>query len=267
MAIDSPNHFLELDWSGRPVKIEYRWCSEALATAPLLVFLHEGLGSIALWRDFPQRLCESLGVRGLVYSRPGYGNSTPRPAEEKWQPDYLHSQADEVLPQLLRRLGLDTQPYWLFGHSDGASIALLHAASHPQSVAGAVVLAPHVFVEQFSLDGIVRTVKNYEAGGLKANLARYHLEPDSPFYGWSDAWLSPAFRDWNIEAETARISSPLLVIQGVEDEYATMEQLDRIEAVLPHCRLLKLAHCGHSPHKDQPGEVIAAVQELMSRSG
>src|SRR6202008_810833 len=170
------------------------------------------------------------GARGLVYSRPGYGNSTPRGANEKWQPDYLHRQADEVLPRLLHALEADGAPYWLFGHSDGASIALLHAASHPQTVAGAIVLAPHVFVEQFSLDGIVQTVEHYRDGGLKANLARYHKEPDSPFYGWSDAWLSPAFRNWNIEAGTARIRCPLLVIQGEDDEYGTMEQLDRIAA-------------------------------------
>ena len=252
-----------LEFDGRAVRIEYQLLNEQAGDAPLVIFLHEGLGSIALWRDFPQRLCDAAGARGLVYSRPGYGNSTPRPANEKWQPDYLHRQADEVLPHLLQTLGLDAKPYWLFGHSDGASIALLHAASHPQAVAGAIVLAPHVFVEQFSLDGIVRTVGNYEEGTLKANLARYHLEPDSPFYGWSDAWLSPAFRDWNIEAVTARIVCPLLVIQGEDDEYATMAQLDRIEAVLPHCRLLKLARCGHVPQRDKPDEVIAATVDLM----
>jgi pimeloyl-ACP methyl ester carboxylesterase len=263
MAIDSSNHFIEFDWPGRTVKIEYCWCGDASETAPLLIFLHEGLGSIALWRDFPHRLCEAAGARGLVYSRPGYGNSTPRPSDEKWQPDYLHREANEVLPQLLHALGLDERPYWLFGHSDGASIALLHAAFHLRAVAGAIVLAPHVFVEQLSLDAIGRTVENYEAGGLKANLARYHIDPDSPFYGWSDAWLSPAFREWNIEAETARIRCPLLVIQGEDDEYATMKQLDRIEAVLPHCRLLKLAQCGHSPQRDKPDEVIGATLELM----
>lgn len=264
MTLDPGNPFIELALPGGQVKIEYRWCGNAAASAPLLVFLHEGLGSIALWRDFPKRLCEAAGARGLVYSRPGYGNSTPRTAGEKWQPDYLHKQADEVLPRLLHALGADDKPYWLFGHSDGASIALLHAASHPQGVAGAIVLAPHVFVEQFSLDGIVRTVKAYEEGGLKANLARYHIDPDSPFYGWSDAWLSPAFRGWNIEAETARIRCPLLVIQGVDDEYATMEQLDRIEAALPRVSLLKLPQCGHVPQKDKPDEVIAATLALMS---
>ena len=257
--------FAELAFEGREVHVEYQLLNAAAAKAPLIVFLHEGLGAIALWRDFPQRLCDAAGARGLVYSRPGYGNSTPRLPEVKWQPDYLHKQADEVLPQLLQALSLDGKPCWLFGHSDGASIALLHAASHPQTVAGAVVLAPHVFVEQFSLDGIVRTVKDYEAGPLKASLARYHIEPDSPFHGWSDAWQSPAFRDWNIEAETARIRCPLLVIQGEDDEYATMEQLDRIEAALPHCRLLKLAQCGHTPQRDKPEEVIAATLKLMHR--
>jgi pimeloyl-ACP methyl ester carboxylesterase len=260
--------FAGLVFEGRNVQVEYQLLNPEAAklnALPLVIFLHEGLGSVALWRDFPRRLCDAAGARGLVYSRPGYGNSTPRPLEVKWQPDYLHKQADEVLPQLLRVLALDDKPYWLFGHSDGASIALLHAASHPKMAAGAIVLAPHVFVEQFSLEGIVRTVKSYEEGGLKANLARHHIEPDSPFYGWSDAWLSPAFRDWNIEAETARIRCPLLVIQGEDDEYATMAQLDRIEAALPHCRLLKLAQCGHVPHKDKPDEVIAATLQLMRK--
>jgi len=255
--------FAELEFDGRTVQVEYRLLNAERSDAQLIVFLHEGLGSIALWRDFPQALCDAAGARGLVYSRPGYGNSTPRAAHEKWQPDYLHRQADEVLPRLLRTLRFGDRPYWLFGHSDGASIALLHAASHAQSVAGAIVLAPHVFVEQVSLDGIVRTVESYEDGALKANLARYHLEPDSPFYGWSEAWLSPAFRDWNIEAETACIRCPLLAIQGEDDEYGTMEQLDRIAAVLPSARLLKLAGCGHIPQRDKPDEVIAATVELM----
>ena len=253
--------FAGLAFDGRDVRVEYQLLNAEAVDAPLIVFLHEGLGSIALWRDFPQRLCDAAGARGLVYSRPGYGHSTPRVPEVKWRPDYLHKQAGEVLPALLRTLALDEKPYWLFGHSDGASIALLHAATH--AVAGTILLAPHVFVEQISLDGIARTVRNYEAGGLKANLARYHLEPDSPFYGWSDAWLSPAFRAWNIEAETARIRGPLLAIQGEDDEYGTMEQLDRIAKAVPQCRLLKLARCGHIPQRDKPDEVIAATLELM----
>ncbi|HEX7643685.1 MAG TPA: alpha/beta hydrolase [Burkholderiaceae bacterium] len=262
--------FATLELDGCEVSIEYRLLNAQAGNAaglPLIIFLHEGLGSIALWRDFPQRLCDAAGMRGLVYSRPGYGNSTPRPPEVTWRPDYLHRQADEVLPALLRTLALDAKPYWLFGHSDGASIALLHAASHAPAVAGAIVLAPHVFVERISLDGIARTVRNYEDGGLKANLARYHKEPDSPFYGWSEAWLSPAFRDWNIEAETGCIRCPLLVIQGEDDEYGTMEQLDRIAAAQPHCRLLKLAQCGHIPQRDKPDEVIAAALALMHGEG
>ncbi len=250
----------------RTVNIEYQWLNSYLSDAPLLIFLHEGLGSIAMWRDFPQRLCDAAGMRGLVYSRPGYGKSTPRQTEEKWQPDYLQHEADVVLPALLRTLNV-AQPYWLFGHSDGASIALLHAATHASSTSGAIVLAPHVFVEQMSLDGIVRTVENYRNGSLRNNLARYHDQPDSPFYGWSDAWLSPAFRDWNIDAQVAQITRPLLVIQGEDDEYGTTEQLDRIEAVVPHCRLLKLAQCGHIPHRDKPDEVIAATVALMRDQG
>jgi pimeloyl-ACP methyl ester carboxylesterase len=257
--------FVELALPGRKVRLEYQWCPASpaiFAAAPLVVFLHEGLGSISMWRDFPQRLCQAGGLRGLVYSRPGYGNSTPRAADEAWQPDYLQREADEVLPALLRALGADVAPYWLFGHSDGASIALLHAASHA-ATAGAVVLAPHVFVEQMSLDGIVRAVEKYRTGGLKDNLARYHAEPDSPFYGWSDAWLAPAFRNWNIEAQVAQIRCPLLAIQGEDDEYGTMEQLDRIAAVRPSCTLLKLPQCGHIPQRDRPQDVIDATIAFM----
>ncbi|HEY8024118.1 MAG TPA: alpha/beta hydrolase [Burkholderiaceae bacterium] len=255
--------FVELALPDRVVLVEYQRIACSLADAPLLIFIHEGLGSVSMWRDFPQRICEAGQYRGLVYSRPGYGNSTPRAAREKWQPDYLQREADDVLPALLHALDLGQTGYWLFGHSDGASIALLHAASH-RATRGAIVLAPHVFVEQISLDGIKLTVEKYRTGGLEANLARYHAEPDSPFYGWSDAWLAPAFRDWNIEAQVAQIRCPLLVMQGEGDEYGTMAQLDRIKAALPHSELLKLADCGHIPQRDRPQDVIDATIRFVA---
>lgn len=140
-------------WRGRTVQIEHEWIAPERTTAPLMVFLHEGLGSVAMWRDFPAQLCDALGWRGLMYSRPGYGRSTPRAPDEHWTPDFMHQQALEILPALLEALGIDTrqQPPWLFGHSDGGSIALIHAANFPQRVAGCVVVAPHILVEDISV--------------------------------------------------------------------------------------------------------------------
>lgn len=259
------SQFVDIEAVGRRFTIEYQWINAQLSDAPLVIFLHEGLGSIAIWKDFPQRLCDAGGYRGLLYSRPGYGQSTPRAPEEKWLKDYLEKQATQVMPALLNALGLSSSKPWLFGHSDGGSIALIYAATFPQALSGAVVLAPHVFVEEFSLEAIRKTVVQYQQStNLKQGLARYHADPDSAFYGWSDAWLSPEFKTWNIEAMLSHIRAPLLAIQGVDDEYATMEQLDRIKAAASHCQLLKLANCGHTPHRDQPQQVIDAVLTLIS---
>ena len=142
--------FADIDWQGRPVRIEHALLGAGRADAPLLVFLHEGLGSLSMWRDFPERLCDAAGARGLVYSRPGYGRSTLRAAGERWAPDFMHRQALDVLPALLGALGLANERPWLFGHSDGGSIALLYAAHRPQALSGAVVLAPHILVEDLS---------------------------------------------------------------------------------------------------------------------
>jgi len=174
--------FAQVDWSGRPIRIEYEWVGAGDA---VMVFLHEGLGSLAMWRDFPARLASALGMRGLAYSRPGYGRSTPREARERWQGDYLHRQAFEVLPALLDELGIDA-PAWLFGHSDGASIALLFAARSPSRTAGVIAMAPHVFVEPVALEGIERAREAYRAGALRDRLARYHDDVDSAFWGWND---------------------------------------------------------------------------------
>lgn len=255
--------FVELAWRQRRVRIEYAFVGVHDARAPLMVFLHEGLGSLAMWKDFPARLCEAAGVRGLVYSRPGYGRSTPRAADEHWAPDFMHQQAHEVLPALLRALHIDAQqqPPWLFGHSDGASIALLHAAQHP--VAGVVVVAPHLFVEDISLASIAQARIAYTEGTLKAGLAKYHDEPDSAFYGWNHIWLSPGFRSWNIEADIAGIGAPLLAVQGEDDEYGTLAQIRNIRPLVPQAQLLEIPSCGHSPHRDQPQVLIAAVRAFV----
>jgi pimeloyl-ACP methyl ester carboxylesterase len=250
--------FAEIAWDGGPLRLEYRWIGRERREAPLLVFLHEGLGSIAAWRDYPLDLCAAGGFRGLIYSRPGYGRSTPRRRDERWAPDYLHRQAREVLPALLHAAGASAEKPWLFGHSDGGTVALLYAALRPDRLAGAVVVAPHFFVEEKGLAGIAKAKIAYETTDFRDRLSIYHVDPDSAFYGWCDAWLSPEFRDWNIEVELASIRCPLLAIQGVEDEYATLQQIDGIKARAPQTELLKIPNCRHSPHRDQP-EILTRV--------
>jgi pimeloyl-ACP methyl ester carboxylesterase len=222
-----------------------------------MVFLHEGLGSVSLWRDYPDQLCKQLNMRGLVYSRPGYGKSTARKPQEEWGVDFMHQQAREVLPALLKQLQIQ-QP-WLFGHSDGGSIALLYAAHFPQLLAGAIVLAPHIMVEDISISSIQAARIAYEEQGLRERLARHHHDPDSAFYGWNGIWLDPAFRAWNITAELSSIQCPLLALQGLEDEYGSMQQIHGIRDQVSHTTLLELAACGHSPHKDQPLALSKAV--------
>ncbi len=254
--------FADLAIDGRAQRLEYAWIGADRSDAPLIVFLHEGLGSVAMWRDFPQTLCAAAGVRGLVYSRSGYGRSTPRAADEKWPVEFMHVQAQVVLPALLTRLRIE-EPVWLFGHSDGASIGLLHAAAFPERVSGVVAVAPHVFVEDVSVASIEQARIAYQTTDLRQRLARYHDDPDSAFRGWNDIWLEPAFREWNIEGSLARIRCPVLAVQGVDDEYGTMAQLDAIARLVPGARTLKLADCGHSPHRDQPTALRDAVVAFL----
>lgn len=252
---------VEIDWDGRRVRIEHRWV-EGPAAAPVLVFLHEGLGSVAMWKDFPDRLCAACGVRGLVYSRPGYGRSTPRPLERPLAPDFMHRQAHEVLPALLAALGVDEPPV-LLGHSDGGSIALLFAARFPQALRGLIVMAPHIFVEPKSVASIREARGAWEQTDLPRRLARYHDDVESVFRGWNDIWLQPGFEAWNIEAEIGAIACPVLALQGVDDEYGTLEQIRGIARRVPQTKLVELPACGHSPHRDQPEAVIAAVGDFL----
>ena len=262
MSVD----FIDIDWAGRPVCIEHRWVGVDDPQAPLLVFLHEGLGSLSMWKDFPQLLCQAAGVRGLVYSRPGYGRSTPRAAGEAWGLDFMHRQAQQVLPALLRALGVQGR-YWLLGHSDGGSIALLHAAHAPQRLAGAIVVAPHILVEDLSVASIEQARVAYEQGELKQGLAKYHDDPDSAFYGWNRIWLHPHFLAWTIEAEVAAIRCPVLAVQGLDDVYGTLEQIRGIQRRVQHAQLLELGQCGHSPHRDQPEALIQAVTAFIHSHG
>lgn len=258
---------VEIDWNGLRVDIEHRWLARERAGTPLVVFLHEGLGSVAMWKDFPQRLVDALGCRGLVYSRPGYGGSRIHDAEQVWGLDFMHRQAHEVLPALLTALRVDpdVQQLWLFGHSDGGSIALLYAARFAERVAGCVVLAPHIMVEDLSVASIEKARQAYLDTDLRERLAKYHDDPDRAFWRWNDIWLHPPFRAWSIEAEIASITCPLLAVQGVDDEYGTLEQIRGIRRRVPHAELLELPACGHSPHRDQPAALIAAVSDFVRR--
>jgi pimeloyl-ACP methyl ester carboxylesterase len=229
---------------------------------PSLVFLHEGLGSVALWRDFPRQVASATGLGVLVYSRPGYGRSTPAPLPR--QPRYMHDEAMVTLPALLDKLGI-ARPV-LVGHSDGASIALIHAGAEVRPVAGLVALAPHVFVEDVSIASIERAKHAYASTDLREKLSRYHADADSAFLGWNDIWLSSEFRQWNIEPCLPRIHCPVLLIQGRDDEYGTLAQLDAIERQIPApVHRVVLGDCGHSPHRDQPQATVAAITAFASR--
>ena len=230
---------------------------------PTLVFLHEGLGSVALWRDWPVRLCAHLGLAGLVYSRQGYGQSAPRAdvrGSGRLQPGYMHHEALTVLPELLRQTGIE-HPV-LVGHSDGGTIALLHAAHQP--VSACIVMAPHVMVEDVSVQSIEAAREAYENGPLRARLAPFHADVDGAFWQWNDVWLSAAFRSYDIRQEIAAIQAPLLAIQGEADPYGTMAQIDDIAAAVPHTQRLKLPQCGHSPHRDQAEAVAQAIQAFLA---
>jgi pimeloyl-ACP methyl ester carboxylesterase len=242
------------------------------AGLPPLVFLHEGLGSVAMWRDWPASLCAATGRAGWVYSRQGYGQSSPVPdvrgeprqntqgqRSGRLRPDYMHREALHVLPRLLQRLGV-ARPV-LIGHSDGATIALIHAAHHP--VAACVVQAPHVMVEDVSVQSIQQAREAFTTTPLRERLARYHADVDVAFWQWNDVWLSEAFRSFDIRDEIRSIRAPLLAIQGLQDQYGTMAQIHDIQKALAHAELLEVPDCGHSPFKDQPEVVNAAIAAFL----
>ncbi|PWK37065.1 alpha/beta fold hydrolase [Cupriavidus plantarum] len=260
-----------IPFDGRRIDIEIAWVRPEHAhrtDRPLVVFLHEGLGSVSMWRDYPRMLCEAGDLRGLVLSRYGYGRSTPRPHDEKWGADFMHRQAREALPALFDALeigpGRRHGKPWLLGHSDGGSIALIHAASFPDAVAGLIVLAPHIVVEDISVRSIAETRRAYLETDLRTRLARYHDDVDSAFWGWNDIWLDPAFRQWDLRPLLPAIACPVLAVQGEDDAYGTMAQIEGIHRYAPRASLLKLARCGHSPHRDQPARLTEAAVDFIT---
>ena len=250
------------------IQLEVETCNpERMGQAPTLVFLHEGLGSVALWDGkqgpWPQALCEALGLPGVVYSRQGYGRSAPITdvrGQGRHGPDFMHRQAWEVLPALLNELGI-ARPI-LVGHSDGGTIALLYAARH--RVDACVVLAPHVMVEDVSIASIEQAKLAFESGDLRSRLARFHVDVDVAFWQWCDVWLSDAFRSFNIRELCRQIQDPVLAIQGRDDVYGTLEQIHQIQpmGIMAH---LVLERCGHSPHRDQREQVTAAIMAFLRR--
>ena len=244
------------------LKLEYRDHPATHPGLPPILLLHEGLGSVAMWRHFPEKLAAATGCRVIVWSRAGYGGSEPYP--EARTPRYMHREGEEMLPALIAALGIE-RPL-LVGHSDGGSIALIFAGAYPDALAGVAVMAPHEFVEDITLDGIRAARQVWQTTDWPAKLGRYHRDPQRVFSDWNDTWLSPPFRDWNIEDYLPAIRCPVLALQGLDDEYATMRQIDVIAERVPGAELVKLPACGHSPQRDQEAAVLAALTAFVRRA-
>ena len=242
-------------------RLETLWLEPRVARGTTIVMLHEGLGSIALWRDFPHRLAERTRCGVLVYSRYGHGNSDE--LGEKRPVEFMHHEGEVVLPELLHKLGI-ANPI-LLGHSDGGSIALIFAGRYPQRPRALILEAPHVFVEDLSVASIAAAKVRYESTDFRNRLGCYHEHVDATFWGWNDIWLEPNFRAWNIESYLNSIRCPVLCIQGEEDEYGTPAQVEAIREQVPGTELLMLPDCKHSPHRDQREATLAKMAEFVAK--
>jgi pimeloyl-ACP methyl ester carboxylesterase len=231
------------------------------AAAETIVMLHEGLGSVALWKDFPQRLAARTGCRVLAYSRYGHGNSAK--LAEKRPVEFMHHEGEVVLPELLDTLNVQ-QPI-LLGHSDGGSIALIFAGRYPERARALMLEAPHVFVEDLSLSSIAAAKLGFETTDFHDKLGRYHAHVDATFWGWNDIWLDPRFRSWNIESYLESIRCPILCVQGEQDEYGTPAQVDAIQARVPGAGVVILPDCKHSPHRDQREATLEKMAEFVAK--
>ena len=252
----NPSGFLSIDG----FDLEYRMIGPSPDAAPTIVMLHEGLGSVGLWGDFPEQLQAVTGAGVFAYSRAGYGASTP--ANLPRPVDYMHREALDVLPKLLDRIGF--RRGILLGHSDGASIAAIYAGAHQDHrLQGIALIAPHFIVEDISVKSIAEIRTAYQTSNLREKLARWHKDVDNAFHGWNGVWLDPTFRDWDISEYLAYIRVPVLIVQGVDDQYGTMRQVEiaRDECYCP-VEIAVIEGAGHSPHREAPAVTLAAVTEF-----
>ncbi len=259
-----------IEWARSPaiplnvggIRLEYACYGPVPSDAPVIVLLHEGLGSVALWRDFPQELADKTGLGVLAYSRQGYGQSDP--ADLPRPMDFMTREAIDVLPHVLDQSGV--KRCILFGHSDGATIAAIYAGSvEDHRVRGLILEAPHFFTEEIGMAEIARARGSYENSGLKSRLAKYHNDPDGAFFGWSDAWLNPAFRTWNVAEVIDYIRVPILAIQGRNDQYGTLDQIAEIET-RAYCPVdTAILECRHEPHVEACAATLEAVAEYCTR--
>ncbi|MCF6179432.1 MAG: alpha/beta hydrolase [Geopsychrobacter sp.] len=244
------------------LQLEYQLLTPSQSTELTLVFLHEGLGCVAMWKDFPRQVAQSTGCRVLIYSRAGYGKSArctlPRPLS------FMHDEGLGVLPKILAVA--EIKKAILVGHSDGASIALINAGGATDTrLKGLILMAPHVFVEELTLASIRAARTAYQTTDLRQRLTRYHGDNvDCAFLGWNQAWLDPDFLSWNLETYLSKIEVPVLLIQGEEDRYGTIRQLEKISAQLPQpAEIVLLPDCGHSPFRDRPAETLRAITAFL----
>jgi len=262
--MSQPVQWLELAYPDGHARIEYQWVGTTDAPGPLIVFLHEGLGSLAMWKDFPEQLCQRLQRRGLVYSRPGYGQSrTHGHTTKRWRNDFMHREANEVLSALLQWLGVQEAPV-LLGHSDGASIALLYAAMYPDHCSAVIAMAPHLFVESKTLAAIAALQAPAVREPLLMRLSKYHLDAEGILDLWTQTWLEHEFSAWSITDTIAPLRCPVLGVQGLNDAYGTMQQIYALRRVTGSVQLLELADCGHSPHRDQAEALSTAICDFLT---
>jgi pimeloyl-ACP methyl ester carboxylesterase len=243
--------------------LEYRMIGPRPDEAATFVLLHEGLGSVGLWGDFPDRLAAATGLGVFAYSRAGYGFSSPSVMPRRTS--FMHEEARDVLPHVLAAIGLRRGV--LLGHSDGASIAAIYAGSvADHRIRGLVLIAPHFFTEAFGVAEIARMRELYANGDLRAKLSRWHRDPDNAFYGWSGPWLDPEFRTWDITGELASIRVPILVIQGEDDQYGTLRQ---VEIAQEQCQCpvetVILPGVRHIPHREAAAETLRAIVDFTDR--
>ncbi len=246
-------------------RLAFQWINNEFGdpAKPVMVFLHEGLGCMKLWKDFPYHLCKIAGCRGLMYDRYGYGMSDK--IEQPRQNDFLYNEAASVLPELLEKLGI-TGKIMLFGHSDGGTISLIFSALYPEKTAAIVAESSHIFMEPVTLRGINQAINDYQHNGLREKLKKYHGEKtDSMFYSWANVWTSEETSGWSIELILPEIKAPVLAIQGEDDNYATALQTETItSSVKGPSQKLHIPECGHIPHHEKREIVLKHTAEFFA---